>query len=735
MAVLALVAVDREQQAQDARDRAEREADINHSMVLAGAAQQEFDNGISDLALALALEAVNIPKPPSEALRTLTTVAYGPGLRAILIGHTNVVRTVAFSPDGRWALSGSCAQISNRQCIDGELILWDLQTKTILRRFGGQSSGGQSDWVTSVAFVPGEIAPVTALSGSKDGTIILWNVETGQPIRRFSGHNGGVNRVVCSADGQTFFSASDDATILQWDMTGEIIRSFEGHTDAVNSVAISPDGQLLASASDDASLMVWDIASGEPVRRITGHTSRVTDVAFQPGNNRTFFSTSHDFTIRSWNAEDGQEIDKYFSSSKSDCLAIIPNGDAVAICADQLRIWNIGTNESLYRLLSTNYPVSSVAISPDGSQVMTGAEDSLISIYNLNIQPEVQRFAGIGDRLTLMAVSPDGERILTGTTGGEAILWDVKQGTEVRRFAKYDMPMTYMAFSPDGQQALLTAGGWFEGTNTGRIGLWDVETGQEIFRLEGQRFYPRSVAFTPDGRYVLTGSMNYPCETTERICGELIQWDATTGQEVRRFDLEDRTYPTSIDFSADGTRFITSINEPISKVVLWDMANGYPLKEFVAERGGSMYRAVLSPDEKAVLGAAGDGTLYLWDIETGALLRRFFGHEGVVTWADISQDGRYVISADESGIIILWNYATAQEIRRMKIDPTSAIEVHFSPDGQTAFSAPFDGSAVVQWQVADQPLEDLLTWVHENRHLRDFTCEERAQYRIEPLCE
>jgi hypothetical protein len=57
----------------------------------------------------------------------------------------------------------------------------------------------------------------------------------------------------------------------------------------------------------------------------------------------------------------------------------------------------------------------------------------------------------------------------------------------------------------------------------------------------------------------------------------------------------------------------------------------------------------------------------------------------------------------------------------------------FSPEGLTAYSASFDGS-IRQWQIADWPLNELLAWVHANRYIRDFTCEERVLYRIEPFC-
>jgi hypothetical protein len=42
---------------------------------------------------------------------------------------------------------------------------------------------------------------------------------------------------------------------------------------------------------------------------------------------------------------------------------------------------------------------------------------------------------------------------------------------------------------------------------------------------------------------------------------------------------------------------------------------------------------------------------------------------------------------------------------------------------------------VREWRVSGWELDDLLAWAHENRYVRDFTCEERTTYRVEPMCE
>jgi hypothetical protein len=276
----------------NARATAQREADVNHSLVLAGSAQRAYENGESDLGLALALEAINMDQPPSEAKRALTTVAYGRGTRAILQEQGNAIKSVAFSPtpleNGGWlALSASCGRLDvENNCTQGEVILWDLNAGAKLRRLEGHT-----DWVNGVAFSPDTPASPgtggkTALSTSAHGTLILWNVAKGDIIHRFEGHTGGVNDAAFSPNGQTALSGSDDGSLILWDISttltgpartgntgvasGEIIRHFEGHAEGVTRVAFSPDGKTALSGSHDNSLILWDVASGKAIRRSDG---------------------------------------------------------------------------------------------------------------------------------------------------------------------------------------------------------------------------------------------------------------------------------------------------------------------------------------------------------------------------------------------------------------------------------------------------------------------------------
>jgi WD40 repeat protein len=108
---------------------------------------------------------------------------------------------------------------------------------------------GYSYYVNSVAFSP---AGRYALSGSSDHTMKLWDVSSGEEVRTFKGYNK-IHSVAFSQDGNYAISGSYDQSIVLWQISsGAVIRTFGGYCCngvVILSVALSHDGRYVLSSS------------------------------------------------------------------------------------------------------------------------------------------------------------------------------------------------------------------------------------------------------------------------------------------------------------------------------------------------------------------------------------------------------------------------------------------------------------------------------------------------------
>ena len=196
--------------------------------------------------------------------------------------------SVAFSPDGKYIVSGSH---------DGKIHLLDAQMGWQI----GNLLQGHTGPVMSVAFSPDGRYIV---SGSNDKTIRLWNAQTGGQVGNpLLGHISSVNSVAFSSDGSHIVSGSSDRTIQCWDaQTGcQVGNPLQGHTDSVWSVAFSPDGRHIVSGSSDGTIQILDAQAGGQMRNlIQGHTGLIGRSVKFPSDRRNIVSGSEDQTIQPW---------------------------------------------------------------------------------------------------------------------------------------------------------------------------------------------------------------------------------------------------------------------------------------------------------------------------------------------------------------------------------------------------------------------------------------------------
>jgi len=127
---------------------------------------------------------------------------------------------------------------------------------------------GHTNYVRSMALSPdGKLL----VSGSNDGTVRIWDMETGKEIRYLSGHTDFVHSVTFSSDGALIASGSEDKTVRIWDVkNGVQMMCLQGHFTGVESVIFSPNKRFLISVASMGDLLIWDLNTKKVVKKIIG---------------------------------------------------------------------------------------------------------------------------------------------------------------------------------------------------------------------------------------------------------------------------------------------------------------------------------------------------------------------------------------------------------------------------------------------------------------------------------
>ena len=290
-------------------------------------------------------------------------------LKATLEGHTDIVSSVAFRPNGVMLASVSW---------DQTVRLWNVKTERLLHTLRGHTAE-----VASVAFSPdGQ----TLASASWDATIRLWSPNTGKLKRTLPGHTGGVTSVAFSPDGQTLASGSANSTIQLWNAkTWKPKITLRGHTHVVDIIAFSPDGDMLASGSRDTTIRLWNPNTGKHIKTLVGHTSDVSRMMFSP-DGQTLASGSRDETVRLWNPNNEHPITTLTNQyGWAKPVAFSPDGVNLLIGSyNHISVWDTETGEFKKALATDAGNTTSVVFSPDGQRVASGSADNKVRLWKYN---------------------------------------------------------------------------------------------------------------------------------------------------------------------------------------------------------------------------------------------------------------------------------------------------------------------------------------------------------------
>lgn len=773
---LSIFALGERSRAQENLLLAEQRSDAIQSRVLMDEALDLQETGNYTLSLMLALEAVQFENAPDVVLDSFEEIATGIGI----VEHIDFVSEIDVD-ERLWSLDGRYILLYERYLdtaiADDSFSLFRLETAEPIQTFSEHDGG-----VIANSVSPNQRILIT--SGT-DGQTILWDMATGTELRRLDGIASGMRW----ADNETVYfwytqSTGDPTLETDWlsNLTGSEILAFNIGTgtletvfdttspdnipentqqERVVSASISPDfshallafesttnltdgslsphavalinletGQLveryrravsgrflsddvMAITYDDSSVAIRRVNSAEVIGTFTGvalDTSISGDefmvydtendlIYFRDtGNNQELaeirlplgYSSNVDFSVRTFGQQNFVGV---LTASGFDLIHLVK--------PDTSPIFTVDVNPV------TRTYVADIAYSPDGYRLLnvlgnpydqTNTEDSRqFYMWGARTGILLHTFSGHDNDVLRLDVSPDGNYVLSGSADTTMILWNLATGDIIHRFEAHTDLVSGVSFSPDGTMAL-------SASKDARMILWDVETGEMIREFTGHTGWVKRGEFSPDGRFIVSVAND----------GYAFVWDVASGEIIHRLSHITReeddliTWVSDAEFSPDG-QFIISAST-------------------VTVEDGSEHFA---------------GLIALWDSETGEMIRNYdydFNRDGSLFEVGFSPDGQFITTSESWSLIIrevetgeiVWEYLVPEVVRSSRWE---LVDIEFSPDGQ--YLAASDDRVHV-WDISSIGISqdnDVLNRVYENRYIRDFTCEERERYLIEPLCE
>ncbi|KAH7930833.1 WD40 repeat-like protein [Leucogyrophana mollusca] len=285
--------------------------------------------------------------------------------------------------------------------------------------------------VQSVAYTPDGRFIV---SGSGDKDIRIWDAETGETVGAPLGPNDrGIWELTISPDGKIIVSVDLGSYPTRiWDFeTRRVIHTFDAGV--VFSLAISPDSRYVITGSGNRLVQKWDLETGaRVVGPMEGHTSYVAAVAWSADGER-IASTSYDGTTRVWNATDGSLVAGPFRADPvyhSRSIVFSRDGSQIILGMENGDIRVLGTQDGRLRnapLTGHKGAIISLALSPDGRRIASASEtDSTVRIWDTATGRLAARPLDHGEMGKGIAYSPDGKYVASSGADGDIRIWDVE---------------------------------------------------------------------------------------------------------------------------------------------------------------------------------------------------------------------------------------------------------------------------------------------------------------------
>lgn len=377
----------------------------------------------------------------------------------------------------------------------------------------------------SIVHFDGHKGPVYSVSSSSDGSMIVsgsrqaqvrvWSMQTGEVLYIFHGHTSAVMDTAFY-DNETVISCSHDETIRVWDLKlGGERACLTPNTGKVNSLSCSPKTERFLTAHHEA-VIVWRYVTLSVEHTVKFPDINIQCLSFSPDSS-TFIIDSDNLNI---NDQEIMEFSFHIDGEAPQKVSSLPTGSEPS-------------SGSGGRELSSRQ--RSICFSPEGDRIcVVHPSTQDVTIYQRTNQAwksTITLTGGHSGKVFSCAWSPDGTRVLTGAQDKLVIVWDATPERSGTRILNKLVGHAWTVFCVDflqgdeGNLAVSAAGVWDK-----RVLVWDLDIAAHNKKDQSPPHFRQIVSLcistlshlVGHGWLLLTGFLDVPELWTERASNRCV---------------------------------------------------------------------------------------------------------------------------------------------------------------------------------------------------------------------
>uniref|UniRef100_A0A4W6E8N7 Apoptotic protease-activating factor 1 n=1 Tax=Lates calcarifer TaxID=8187 RepID=A0A4W6E8N7_LATCA len=477
------------------------------------------------------------------------------------------------------------------------------------------------------------------------------------------------------------------------------------HQGSIYSACFSQDGAKIATCGASKTLKVFKSTSGEKLTEIQAHDDEVLCCAFSP-DDRLLATCSSDRKVKVWNveramllrvfAEEHEEQVNHcqFTNTRRQLLLATCSNDKFL----NVKVWNLNRPSSQNTMFGHFEPVNHCCFSPDDTYVSTSSNDGTVKLFQVSSANEwktinVSSMFTESDEEVLVKCSTwtaDGKRIICAARNA-VLVFDVETSDMLLEIRTSRLSMVQYCHACPTSNLLAIA------FSNYAVELWDLEANKKMADCSGHLSWVQRVQFSPDGSQLLSCSDDQTVRVRLNKC--VWSWQSGEGrvlkghkEQVRCFSLLSHSPARLLSWSFDGT------------VKVWDVESGEKLQDIEAHRG-AILSCHVSPDGCFFATTSADKTAKLWHCESWQCVHTLSGHQDCVRSCRFSWDSRRLATGDDNGEIRLWSVKEGALLKICSRDGKDGMDslhggwvtdLHFSSDNSLLVST---GGYIKWWDV------------------------------------